>query len=49
MHGGPLPQEREVPLVWLPGDAADVKIELPTTQLGVCGFMRDRLLGSTAA
>ena len=42
MHGGTLPEEREVPLVWLPCRAEE-KTALPHRQLDVCSFMIERL------
>ncbi|HEY4081213.1 MAG TPA: alkaline phosphatase family protein [Burkholderiaceae bacterium] len=44
MHGGPLAVEREVPLVWLPSDAADVDVALPESQLALRAFVTRRLL-----
>lgn len=42
MHGGPLPIEREVPLVWAPHDGA-VGLTLPERQTGVAGWILERL------
>ncbi len=47
MHGGPLEQERDVPLVWLPRDADDDATP-PDTQVGIHDFVLHRLLGSQA-
>ena len=44
MHGGPLPVERQVPLVWMPCNAADLELALPQSQLGLRGFVTERLL-----
>ena len=46
MHGGPLAVERDVPLIWLPAGSEAGPIELPDSQLGLCEFMRTRLLGA---
>lgn len=45
MHGGPLTVERDVPLIWLPAEADAVEVDLPSGQLGLCEFMRARLVG----
>ncbi|MBV8471283.1 MAG: alkaline phosphatase family protein [Burkholderiaceae bacterium] len=45
MHGGPLREEREVPLVWLPHrQESQAETPLPQRQIDVCGFMVERLL-----
>ncbi|MFX1682117.1 alkaline phosphatase family protein [Mitsuaria sp. CC2] len=42
MHGGPLPVEREVPLVWVPHDGA-VGLALPEQQTDIAGWILERL------
>lgn len=42
MHGGPLPVEREVPLVWAPHDGA-ADLPLPERQTEVGGWILERL------
>ncbi|WP_067065283.1 alkaline phosphatase family protein [Roseateles chitosanitabidus] len=42
MHGGPLPIEREVPLIWAPHDGA-VSLTLPDRQTGIAGWVLERL------
>ncbi|WP_431264892.1 alkaline phosphatase family protein [Roseateles chitinivorans] len=42
MHGGPLPVEREVPLVWVPHDGA-VGLDLPERQTGIAAWILARL------
>jgi predicted AlkP superfamily pyrophosphatase or phosphodiesterase len=44
-HGGPLPAEREVPLVWLPCQALQGEPEgWPSTQMQIRGFVERRLM-----
>lgn len=43
-HGGPLPVERDVPLVWLPHQGgAEAPAGWPATQTGIRGFVAQRL------
>lgn len=48
MHGGALPAEREVPLVWLPHDPERLNQgpAFPESQLGLAAFVLAQLLGT---